>query len=164
MENKTHYKDFFKSNVLTDGDFNYDQDTVATIVQVADVELETRDGKQMTTCLILDGYGKPMKAPNVVLKNCKTALRSPYIEDWVGKQVSIYVEKGLKAFGGVHDVLRVRPYAPRVQVDLNPAKAQLNACKSVDELYKVHGSLEQSIQQNPQILGLCGQIKQNLEK
>lgn len=164
MENKTHYKDFFKSNVLTDGDFNYDQDTVATIVQVADVELDTRDGKQMTTCLILDGYGKPMKAPNVVLKNCKTALKSPYIEDWVGKQVSIYVEKGLKAFGGVHDVLRVRPYAPRVQVNLTQYTNQLNACQTVDDLYKTHGSFSKAIQDNPQILGLCHQLKEKLEK
>lgn len=164
MENKTHYKDFFKSNVLTDGDFNYDQDTVATIVQVADVELDTRDGKQMTTCIILDGYGKPMKAPNVVLKNCKTALKSPYIEDWVGKQVSIYVEKGLKAFGGVHDVLRVRPYAPRVQVDLTQYTNQLNACQTVDDLYKTHGSFRKAIQDNPQILGLCHQLKEKLEK
>ncbi len=160
---KTHYKDFFKSNVLTDGDFNFDQDTVVTIAQVADVELETREGKQMTTCLILDGYGKPMKAPNIVLKNCKTALRSPYIEDWVGKQVAIYVEKGLKAFGGVHDVLRVRPYAPRVQVDLEPARTALKACQNYQDLLATYNKFDATIKNNPAILGLCKQLKLQLE-
>jgi len=152
---KTHYKDFFKSNVLTDGDFNYDSDTVVTIIRVQDIELETREGKQITTCLLLDGFHKPMKAPNIVLKNCKTALRSPYIEDWAGKQIAVYVEKGLKAFGGVHDVLRVRPVAPRVIIDLEPSKKLLNACKSYDELMKVFKAQSIAVQNSPAILGLC---------
>ena len=96
-----------------------------------------------------------MKAPNIVLKNCKTALRSPYIEDWAGKQIAVYVEKGLKAFGGVHDVLRVRPVAPRVIIDLEPSKKLLNACKSYDELMKVFKAQSIAVQNSHAILGLC---------
>ena len=162
---KTHYKDFFKSNVLTDGDFDYNKDTIVTIVRVQDVELETRDGKQMTTCLILEGFQKPMKAPNVVLKNCKSVFKSPYIEDWQGGQVSIYVEKGLKAFGGIHDVLRVRPTAPRVQIDLEPTKAIINACKTDADLYSVYESItNNNIKNHPQILGLLNQRRDEMSK
>lgn len=158
-QEKTHYKDFFKSNVLTDGDFNYDQDTVATILRVQDIELETREGKQMTTCLLLDGYPKPMKAPNIVLKNCKTALKSPFVQDWEGKQIAVYVEKGLRAFGGIHDVLRVRPVAPRVHIDLEPAKAKLSACKNADELMSVFKTQPITIQKSPAIIGFCKELK-----
>ena len=161
-ERKTHYKDFFKSNVLTDGDFNYDQDTVATIIRVQDIELETREGKQMTTCLLLDGYPKPMKAPNIVLKNCKTAFKTPYVEEWEGRQIAVYVEKGLRAFGGVHDVLRVRPVAPRVKIDLEPAKAKLSACKTNEELLAVFKTQPITIQKSPVILGLCKELKAKL--
>lgn len=36
------------------------------------------------------------------------ALYGPETDDWVGKSVTLYVERGIKAFGKVHDVVRVK--------------------------------------------------------
>lgn len=44
----------------------------------------------------------------------ETATATPFIERWVGKQVCIYVEKGVKAFGTTTDVLRIKPKPTRI--------------------------------------------------
>ena len=40
---------------------------------------------------------------------------SGLVEDWVGVQVTLYVEKGVKAFGDVVDALRIRDKKPTRQ-------------------------------------------------
>jgi len=159
---KTHYKSFFNSTFLNDGDFDTERDTVCVIEKVIQVEDETRDGKQVFNAIKLQGYNKPMKAPNEVLKAVKRALNSPFVEDWQGKHVSVYILKNLRAFGGVHDVPRIRPVAPRINIDVEPAKAQLNACKSVDELREVFKGLSPEIRKHPQIVKLGKDLSEGL--
>ena len=161
-EGKTHYKSFFNSTFLNDGDFDSSRDTVCTIARVVQVEDETRDGKQMFNAVLLEGYSKPMKAPNEVLKAIKKALNAEFVEDWQGKQISVYILKGLRAFGGVHDVPRIRPVAPRIVIDIEPAKAQLGACKSLDDLRGVFMGLPNNIQSHPAIIKLKDDIKGSL--
>lgn len=50
--------------------------------------------------------------------NCKAitkATGSPYMEEWAGHPISVYVEK-VKAFGDIFDALRVRKKQPDVKV------------------------------------------------
>ena len=43
---------------------------------------------------------------------------SGLVQDWVGTQVTLYVEKGVKAFGEVVDALRIRDKKPsKVKMD-----------------------------------------------
>ena len=55
--------------------------------------------------------------------NCKVLSRltgSPYIEDWTGVEFTVGVEK-VKAFGELHDALRIRPVtAASKKPTLNP--------------------------------------------
>lgn len=44
----------------------------------------------------------------------ETATGTPFIEKWVGKQVCVYVEKGVKAFGSITDALRIKPVPKRL--------------------------------------------------
>ena len=47
--------------------------------------------------------------------NCKIIEKiygTPYIEDWIGKKIQIYVQKGVKAFGEIVDALRIREQIP----------------------------------------------------
>ena len=47
-------------------------------------------------------------------KGLETACGTPFIEKWIGKQVCVYVEKGVKAFGTVTDALRIKPIPKRL--------------------------------------------------
>ena len=47
-------------------------------------------------------------------KGLETATGTPFIERWVGKQVCIYVEKDVKAFGSITDALRIKPVPKRL--------------------------------------------------
>lgn len=44
----------------------------------------------------------------------ENATGTPFIEKWVGKQVCVYVEKGVKAFGTTTDALRIKPVPKRL--------------------------------------------------
>ena len=57
--------------------------------------------------------GKPMICNTTNAKAITKAHGTPYIEEWAGKSITIYVAK-VKAFGDTVDALRVRPVAPRV--------------------------------------------------
>lgn len=159
---KTHYKSFFNSTFLNDGDFDTERDTICLIESVIRVDDETRDGKQTFTAIKFNGYEKPMKAPNEVMKAIKKALGSPFIEDWQGKYVSVYILKNLRAFGAVHDVPRVRPVAPRVDIDISPATAQLKACKDLEGLRNVFKSLEPNVRTHPAIVKLGKELSEGL--
>jgi hypothetical protein len=52
------------------------------------------------------------------MKAITVAHGSPYIEDWVGKSISVHVEQ-VRAFGDIWDALRVSTEAP-VKSDLKP--------------------------------------------
>ena len=44
----------------------------------------------------------------------QAATGTPFIERWVGKQVCVYVEKGVKAFGIITDALRIKAVPKRI--------------------------------------------------
>ena len=68
------------------------------------------------------------------MKAITLAHGSPYIEDWVGKSVSVHVEQ-VKAFGDIWDALRINTKAP-VKSD-TPVKAKPILKKDSDEYNKV---------------------------
>ena len=47
-------------------------------------------------------------------KGLETACGTPFIERWIGKQVLVYVEKDVKAFGSKTDALRIKPIPKRL--------------------------------------------------
>ena len=122
MAEKRHYKDYFESSVLNDGDFDRDKDVVVRILKAQDMKIKTRDGDLVTLCAMLEGFTLPFRINSTVGKSISKALKTPYPDDWAGQHISVYILKDLRAFGDVHDVPRVRPVAPRVQV-VGPATA-----------------------------------------
>ena len=68
-------------------------------------------------------------------KKIKILARTPYIEEWTGQRIQIYVQEGVKAFGELHDALRIRPTVPALKKpDLIPSsKSWEGAKKAVQE-------------------------------
>ena len=54
---------------------------------------------------------KPMILNATNNKTLAKLFKTPYIEQWYGRKIQIYVEK-VKAFGEVWDALRIRPFLP----------------------------------------------------
>ena len=124
MSEKRHYKDYFESSVLNDGDFDRDKDVVVKIVKAQDMKISTRDGDLVTLCAMLEGFKLPFRINSTVGKSISKALKTPYPDDWAGKYISVYILKDLRAFGDIHDVPRVRPVAPRIPVASPPVTAE----------------------------------------
>ena len=143
-----HYKDYFKSSALNDSDFTGEKDTTVKIVSIQELTLATKDGDKVYLCAALEGHDKPFRLNSTICKSIKKAFKSPILEDWVGKYIAVYVQYDLKAFGESHDVLRVRPVAPRIPVASPPITPE--QLKQITDGFKVIGK---------DIAEYCGQAK-----
>lgn len=64
-------------------------------------------------------YFEELEKPMIIhaktnFQGLENATGTPFIEKWIGKQVCIYVEKNVKAFGQVTDALRIKPVPKRL--------------------------------------------------
>ena len=84
------------------------------IVQVKDVRIETvqnQQGKEDKPVLFFEGDVKPLILNTTNMKAIEKVCGSPYMDEWVGKKISVGTSK-VKAFGQVHDAIRVRSEKP----------------------------------------------------
>ena len=104
------------------------------------------DGKQ-EECIVAQLAGEK---PFILNKtNCKTIAKvhgSPYIEDWAGKKITLYVAK-VKAFGDTVEALRVRTEKPKLPI-LNPDNPKWNDAKAA---YKAGNVTINQIRSNYQL-------------
>ena len=132
MEQLTHWKkeankDYLGSWSLIAGADSNDKpiyrEVVATITKVekkAIPDMEAiKKGKNNATKDELLVWFKELDKPMVIhaktnFTGLETATGTPFVERWVGKQVCVYVEKGVKAFGTVTDALRIKPVPKRL--------------------------------------------------
>lgn len=77
-----------------------------TIEKATKEMVQNGDRKEEAMVIYLKGH-KPMIVNSTNAKAIAKALNSPYIEDWVGKEITLYVAK-IKAFGEMVDALRVK--------------------------------------------------------
>lgn len=116
---KTHWKKLDNPNYLgayslMDGET---KEITVTIEIVKNEEVKNERGSE--NCRVV--YFKEKKVGNIDMKpmilnttNSKLIEKihqTPYIEDWKGKQITIYVAK-IKAFGDMLDALRIREKLP----------------------------------------------------
>lgn len=132
MEQLTHWKkeankDYLGSWSLIAGADANDKpiyrEVIATIIKVekqAIPDMEAiKKGKNNATKDELLVWFKELDKPMVIhaktnFTGLETATGTPFVERWVGKQVCVYVEKGVKAFGSITDALRIKPKPTRI--------------------------------------------------
>lgn len=93
------------------------KDLVVTIEKVTKELVQNSDKKEDAMVAYLKGQ-KPMIVNSTNAKAIASALGSPYVEDWMGKRITLFVAK-IKAFGENVDALRVRR-EPAKLPELNP--------------------------------------------
>ena len=67
---------------------------------------------------------KPMVLNRTNSKTITKLFGTPYIEQWTGRRIQIYIEHDIQAFGEIVDGIRVRPFLPKEE------KPICSACKS----------------------------------
>jgi len=106
-ENKTHWKKLTNSNYIGAHDLAPGQELKLTITEIKMEKVTNSEGKteEMATARY-KGVNKPMILNKTNMKII-AELYGPYIEDWVGKVVTIHAVK-VRAFGEVTEALRVK--------------------------------------------------------
>lgn len=140
MANLTHWKKLTNPDYLGAYALEPNQDLIVTIKSVANEVVTGADGKKETCSVMRFAENvKPMVLNATNSKTISKLLKTPYIEEWAGRKIQLYVETGVKAFGDVVDALRVRPFLP-VERELICAdcgkKIEGNGKSSADTLAK----------------------------
>lgn len=141
-----NYKCYFKHSVLNDSDFDGTKDTAVKILSITEEKIKTQDGEKVSLCARLEGYKLPLRLNSTICKSISKALKvalktdSSDTDKWPGQWISIYVHYNLQAFGDLHDVLRVRPVAPKVSGPATPdqlvsIRAGLESIEMTEESY-----------------------------
>lgn len=112
-EKLTHWKKLTNPDYLGAYALEPNQDLIVTIKSVANEVVTGTDGKK-ETCSVMRFVEnvKPMVLNATNSKTIAKLFKTPYIEEWAGRKIQLYVEKGVKAFGDVVDALRIRPFLP----------------------------------------------------
>ena len=109
----THWKKLTNPDYLGAYALEPGQDLIVTIKSVANEVVTGTDGKK-ETCSVMH-FTENVKPLVLNATNSKTItklLKTPYIEQWSGRKIQLYVETGIKAFGDIVDAIRVRPFLP----------------------------------------------------
>lgn len=146
MEAKTHWKKLTNPDYIGAYALDPGEDRNVQIVKVQREQVTGPDGKkEECTVAHLNGQ-KPFILNSTNQKTITKVTGSPYIEDWAGKWITLYVAK-VRAFGDTVDALRVRDKAPNVtptKPDFNPkhdrwagaVKALAAGNTTIDEIKK----------------------------
>ena len=113
-QNLTHWKAYCNPDFLGAYAFQPKEEKILTIKNVVRevVKMEGGKGEECTVAHFVERE-KPMVMNRT---NCKTITKlycTPYIEQWAGKRIRVYVTK-TKLKGEEVDCLRIRPEVPQV--------------------------------------------------
>ena len=129
---KTHWKKFNNPEFLGAYAVDPEEDLIATIKSVQQEQFTGTGGKKDEGIVIRfeEKDIKPMICNATNAKTISKVVGSPYIEDWAGHRIALYVAE-VSAFGETVDALRVRPYKPKVEKAI---------CENCGVVIEPHGS------------------------
>jgi hypothetical protein len=111
MENKptqTHWKKMVNTNYIGAHDLAPGQELPITIESISHEQVKNMDGKdEQCVVMRIKGAKKPMILNKTNMKIIAKLLGTPYIEEWIGHKIIIYVAK-VRAFGEMTEALRVK--------------------------------------------------------
>lgn len=143
---KTHWRklknpNYIGSYELMDGTEN--PELIVRITKVVKEMVKGSDGKsEECTVAYLDGQ-KPFILNSTNSKAIESIIGSPFIEDWSGQTICLYVKK-IKAFGEMVDALRVKAAQKKAYLVPN-TKAWAHAVKYLQE----GGAIEDILKKYP---------------
>lgn len=126
---KHHNPDYIGAYALDPG-----KDLVVTIKEVKVEKVKSERGTEECSVAHFVENVKPMILNTTNSKVIAKIHKTPYIEEWGGKKIQLYVEN-VKAFGEVVEALRIRNYPPKETV-----KAQ--KCEDCKKEISAYGNMK----------------------
>jgi len=119
-----HWKKQFNYDFLGSYSLDGKREATVTVTKMGTEKVTGQQGRS-EDCFVVHfkEFDKPMILNRTNAKAIEKVAGSGLVQDWVGTQVTLYVEKGVKAFGEVVDALRIR--------DKKPSKIKMD-----EEVYK----------------------------
>jgi hypothetical protein len=173
METLTHWKKVRNPDYL--GSYAMPPDGSEIILTISKAQKESvagTDGKK-EDCLVIhfaEPGWKPMILNSTNAKVIQRLAGTPYIERWGGTRVQIYTAK-VKAFGDVHDALRIRTFVSESKTaDQVPVNGEqiIDAClliesaETLDELKAVYTKLDKVVGLHPEVVAAKDKRKYEL--
>lgn len=124
---QTHWKRLTNPEYLGAYSLEPGKDLTLTIKSVVREMVTGTDGKK-EECTIIKFMEqvKPMICNNTNAKMIEKIYKTPYIEEWAGRAIQIYVEHGIKVGRETTDGLRIRPIIPKQSAPVVPVCADCN--------------------------------------
>jgi len=124
---KTHWKKLTHPDYIGAYELMQGEKNIELNVKIESVKREMitgADGKKEECTVMTIPPNRPMILNATNQKILTKALSSPFIEDWSGKTVTLYVQQ-VKAFGDTVDALRIRGKQPEIKLpDFNKQSKQ----------------------------------------
>lgn len=135
---KTHWKKLSNPDYLGAYALDPGKDMILTIRSVAEENVIGADGKK-EDCIVMrfQENVKPMIINATNAKTIQKIYHTPYIEDWAGCKIQLYVAQ-VKAFGEVVDALRIRPTVPKVEQPVNKVPVCADCGKEIKGIDEKH--------------------------
>ena len=113
---KGHWKKQFNYEYLGSYSLDGKKEAIVTVSKLAQEKVTGQQGRK-EDCFVVyfKEFDKGMILNRTNARAIEKVASSGLVEDWVGVQVTLYVEKGVKAFGEVVDALRIRDSKPSKQ-------------------------------------------------
>lgn len=129
-EEKTHYRKAFDSPYLSSADIVEPTDiTIASVRLELDKTKKTKD--QFNTAYFVEKELrageklKPMILNATNSKTLKSLTGSPFIDDWTGVKITVYVDPNVRFGKEIMEGLRVSPKAPDTRRSITPENAKM---------------------------------------
>ena len=124
---KTHWKKLINPNYIGVYSLKNGEDLNVTIEKVVREQVVSTGGKKKEcTVAYLIGQ-KPLILNRTNSKTITKLFNSPYIEDWVGKKITLF-SSTTKLAGEIVECLRIRDIAPKLP-DLKANTEEFEKCK-----------------------------------
>lgn len=129
---KTHWKKLTNPDYI--GAYSMPSDGTDVVLTISEVKKQTVVGaggrKELCTIAHFKENSKPMILNRTNCKVITAIYKTPYVEEWAGKKIQIYVDHNIEVKGEIIEGLRIRPFEPqknKPELDINsPA---FNNCK-----------------------------------
>lgn len=109
-EQKTHWKRLYNPNYLGAWSFAPGQDMVLTVDHVVQEEVSDQTGRK-EQCMVVyfrERGAKPMVCNKTNAKSIEKLAGSPYLEDWPGTRLQLYVDHNVRFGADRVDGVRIR--------------------------------------------------------
>jgi len=159
-----HWKKQFNYDYLGSYSLDGKREMVVSIKGVGSAKVTGQNGRK-EDCFVVyyNEMDKPMILNRTNAKAIEKVAGSGLVEDWVGVRVTLYVEKGVKAFGDVVDALRIRDKKPsQSKMTKEVETAMLDAIKS-GQVGQVELAVSKYVMNNTQEKAIMNALKEAKE-